>query len=106
MQVIVAMPGKPAELREIDNDLKTLQSIVGGYISIVGGYIETVTGIFFTDLVMIVNEEGRLLGLPPNRLIEGHLIVGPIVFAKAGEEGELESVPEFAQQFIIDALNR
>ena len=42
---------------EVDNDLKVFQDLVGGNIEVI-----TLT----TDLAMVVNEEGRLLGLPDN----------------------------------------
>ena len=41
----------------IDNDLRALQKLVGGY-------IETLT--VATDCCMICNEEGRILGMPEN----------------------------------------
>jgi hypothetical protein len=50
----------------------------------VGGYIETVT--IARDLVIICNEEGRLLGLPHNCRIAGVDFVGDIVIL--GVDGE------------------
>lgn len=50
----------------------------------VGGYIETVT--YCTDLVIICNEEGRLLGLPYNCTIAGVDFVGDIIVI--GSDGE------------------
>jgi len=84
--VIVKEPGKAAEIRWIENTLDKLQEIVGGY-------IETVT--LATDLTVICNEEGRLLGLAHNCRIQGYDFVGPIIFA--GVEGEeFADVPEGA----------
>lgn len=60
MRVLIAEPGKPAAVTDIDNDLKTLQKTVGGY-------IETVT--LNDDIVLIVNEEGKLRGLPECRTL-------------------------------------
>ena len=77
MKVIVKEPGKAAEFREIENTLEALQKIVGGY-------IETVT--LFSDLVIICNEEGRILDLPYNCNICGVEFVGAIIFA--GVDGE------------------
>ena len=60
-----------------DNTLETYQHLVGGK-------IEAVT--LFTDLVMIVNEEGRIIGLPYNLDIMGIKVFGPAVFV--GVDGE------------------
>lgn len=57
MRALVKEVGKAAEIKDIKNDLKELQGIVGGY-------IETVT--ITSDAVVICNEEGRLLSLPYN----------------------------------------
>ena len=70
-------PGKSGEVREIENTLEALQKIVGGY-------IETVT--LLSDLVIICNEEGRILNLPYNCNICGVEFVGTIIFA--GIDGE------------------
>ena len=77
IRVLVKEPGKEAELRDIPNTLKALQSAVGGY-------IETVT--FAEDCTLVVNEEGKLQGLPPNFLFFGDVIAGTAVLA--GVDGE------------------
>ena len=75
--VYVKRPGEVPALTEIDNDLKTLQTIVDGYIEIV-----TLT----KDLVIICNEDGKLLGLDHNCRILGENFVGTIIFS--GKRGE------------------
>ena len=77
IRVLVKEPGKEAELREMPNTLKALQSAVGGY-------IETVT--FAEDCTLVVNEEGKLKGLPMNFRIFGDVIVGTALFV--GVDGE------------------
>ena len=72
MRALIKEPGKNAVIKDIKNDLKELQGIVGGY-------IETVT--ITSDAVVICNEEGRLLGLPYNCNICGADFVGTIVLA-------------------------
>ena len=56
----------------VTNSLANLQNAVGGY-------IETVT--IAEDLVVICNEEGRILGLPHNCEICGVDFVGDIIIA-------------------------
>lgn len=71
--VLIKEPGKLANLEPLfDNTLEAFQKAVGGY-------IETVT--IQDDLVLICNEEGRLLGLEPNVVINGIEFVGPVIVA-------------------------
>lgn len=55
MQCIKIEPGKEPVVSEIDNTLTAMQAYVGGY-------IETVT--LSDGLVVIVNEDGKYMGLP------------------------------------------
>lgn len=77
MRALVKEVGKAAEIKDIKNDLKELQGIVGGY-------IETVT--LTSDCVIICNEDGRITGLPYNCDICGINFVGPIVLL--GRKGD------------------
>lgn len=77
MTAIIKRPGQPAFRRTIDNDLKTLQELVGGH-------IETVN--LPGGIIMIVNEEGKLLRLPINFRIGCDLIQGTAVFVSAADE--------------------
>lgn len=78
MTAIIKNPGQPAFTRQINNELSALQDLVGGYIQTV--YLPH-------GVIMIVNEEGKLMGLKPNFRLEHDLIVGTVVFVSAdGEE--------------------
>ncbi len=74
MKILYKEPGKEPEVREIANDLLTIQTLVGGY-------IETVT---LDDIVLICNEDGKLLGMDPNLYVEqiDDVICGPVVFCR------------------------
>lgn len=72
MKVYVKLPDEDPQLWEIPNDLRSLQHIVGGF-------IETLT--ICRDVVLIFNEEGRLLHLPYNCQICGVDLVSPVIFA-------------------------
>lgn len=75
---VVKELGKPPRVEPLfENTLEFFQKAVGGY-------IETVT--FATDLVLICNEEGRLLGMPFNVEVGGVGFVGPVV--AVGFKGE------------------
>ena len=85
MKVIKIVPGREPEMVDIDNTLKALQQAVGGY-------IETVT-LPRTGLVVIVNEEGRLLDLPENGVLNigplmGQLLVGTVLVVRAAPGAE------------------
>ena len=76
IRVIVKRAGKLAEVRWIENKLEVYNKIVGGYIETFG----------LTDEILIVlNEEGKIMRLEPNLLIPCHggareYIVGDVVF--------------------------
>lgn len=76
IRVIIKEPGKAPHYEEIENDLETLQMIVGGY-------IETVT---LYDIVIICDEEGRLSSKAMNCRLYGQQLCGTIIIA--GVEGE------------------
>jgi hypothetical protein len=60
MDVLVIEPGKDPEVRSISKDLKSLQAVVGGH-------LETLT--LPNRTVMVLNEEGKMNGLPFNRFL-------------------------------------
>ena len=80
MRAIYKYPGKDPQRVEIGNELGVLQQIVGGY-------IETVR--ISDNGILVMNEEGKLLGLEPNFYLGaiGDTIVGPVlVVGKNGDE--------------------
>lgn len=60
MFILVVEPGKAPVTREIDGSLREMQKIVGGK-------IEAVYPFAAGEIALVCNEEGLLLGLPPNR---------------------------------------
>ncbi len=83
IRVIIKRPKEQPFMTVIENDLKRLQSIVGGY-------IETVT--IAEDLVIICNEERKLKDMPENCNICGVDFVGPIIFVGVAKE-EFANIP-------------
>lgn len=70
--------GKQQTLVEIENDLQTMQKLIGGY-------IESYT--IASDAAVICDEEGRLKGLPYNCSVGGARFYGPILLVGAcGDE--------------------
>ena len=69
--VVIKEPGKCATVEPLfQNTLKEFQRVVGGFIEVVP---------LVSDIVMICNEEGKLIGLPFNVLIGSDCIVGSVV---------------------------
>ena len=62
MRVIVVEPYKEPYEKDIGNDLKTLQGIVGGLIQSLYPFEDE-------HIALICNDEGKLLGLPLNRAL-------------------------------------
>ena len=76
MATLIKTDGTEEELK--DTELETLQEAVGGY-------TETIT---FGNQVLIVNEEGRLMGLPQNETVSLKVcmpIVGDAVICNVSE---------------------
>ena len=61
MRILLVEPGRPAAEAEISGTLESMQTIVGGTIEAVYPFEESVA--------LICNDEGKLLGLPPNRAL-------------------------------------
>ena len=84
--IAVKEPGEPWEIREVEDELKTYQDIVGGY-------IEEFRKV--KDVCFFCNEEGKLLNLRPNIMVRGgDLIVGTIFAVKVDDEGEFVSLTD------------
>ena len=88
MQVIKIDPGCKPELTEMPNTLQAFQPAMGGHIE-----AHTITRNDLPALVVILNEDGRLMGLPANgRLYMGYLwgqtLMGSVVIVRADESGE------------------
>lgn len=92
IRVIIKEPGKAPRYEEIENDLETLQMIVGGY-------IETVT---LYDIVIICDEEGRLNGKAMNCRLYGQQLCGTIIIAGVDGE-EFADVPDTLPK-LVDLL--
>ena len=79
MKVILVQPQKEPELVEMGSRLKDLQDVVGGYIEAIYPFDD--------EVCIICNEEGKLLGLEPNRPLYGShgemydIICGPFIVA-------------------------
>lgn len=100
MKILVIEPGKQPYIKDVENKLEALQEIVGGYIETIHPYTDPV--------VLVCNEEGRLLGLEPNRFVEHYgVIVGTFFICGHGIDdftGLSEDMAEkYKQWFTIES---
>ena len=79
MKVVMVEPNKPAYVTEIDNDYKSIHDTVGGL-------IEPIYFLRERGVVMVGNEEAKLLGMEGNRRFEDGIVAGP--FFICGDNGE------------------
>lgn len=99
MQVIMLEPNKAAYLKEIGNDLASMQEEVEGYIEIIYPFEDQYVG-------LVCNEEGKLNGLPLNRAIidkDGEIIdvIAGKAFICDCTEDELQSLsPQLIDKYL------
>lgn len=79
IRAIIKKTGEAPYEAWIENELKTLQEWVGGY-------IETYALSYNPAVIVICNEEGKLLGLPYNCKLAGEHFAGTILIC--GVDGE------------------
>lgn len=91
IRVVLLKPKQRAEVLVIRNTLTALQELVGGYIEVITDRVEHRN----FQALLIVNEEGKLIGLEPNIGSGYDVLVGNIVIcAAAGEEFSSLSVKQ------------
>lgn len=101
IQVVIVEPFRKPYTKTIKNELKAMNEIVDGYIEIIPmGYTDT-----GTNLIITLNEEGKLRGMTPNRFIMGSrggdLIVGPFFVSASNMEGDNVSLTDTQAEKII-----
>ena len=93
MRVLIVEPLKAPYEREIGNDLKSMQSVVGGYIQAIYPFDDE-------EIALICNEEGKLIGLAPNRRLGDDILCGVFYVVAEDDEGELVSLtPEQVEKY-------
>ena len=102
MKAIVKHPGQAPQKIDInDGDtLSSLQALVDGLVTTV--YVE---GFDEAGITVWANDEGLLMRLTPNLLIEGQPIVGTVVFTGHNDEGETVGLTRY-QMAAVERLLR
>ena len=93
MKVILIEPAKQPQTIDIEPTLEAKQKMVGGPIDVLE----------FTDdndAIIVVNDEGRNIGMPFNRSINNHHIYGTFLICGYDEDGNmLELSPHLLQKY-------
>lgn len=93
IKAILVKAGLEPELIEFEESLENLQKYVGGYIEMVQYFDDN-------DVDVVINEEGKIIGLPLNKVIKCNgrvidFIMGDLLIVGANDEtGETISIPE------------
>ena len=95
IKVLSVVPGQPPTVKEITNDLASLQAEVGGLIECIS---------FPNGCVAVCNEEGKLNGMPPNRRLGADIICGSFFVCDTTRSGDFSSlskskIAEYSQLF-------
>lgn len=106
LRVILCRPGEAAEIVEIEDDLESMQELVGGLIEPYDPFYSE-TDPRYENVILVCNEEGKLRQLPPSRAIvdeDGHVmdvIAGPFFLCYAPIESErfLSMPPDLEEEF-------
>lgn len=91
MKIILYNVGEDPIVKEIENELQPMKQIVGGW-------IETFTQP--DGIILICNEEGKLIGLPYNRTMFGEPIVGNFFLCRCSGEEFADITDEDVKRFI------
>lgn len=102
MKILVVEPNKPPYSKEICGSLEEMQAIVGGYIQAIYPFDD--------PIALVCHEEGKLIGLPQNRLLcdrSGRtydIIRGTFFLVGLGEEDFIsltdDEISEYSQYFM------
>lgn len=103
MRVLLVLPQVEPVTVDIESTLQAKQKLVGGPIEV----LHFAPG---NDAVIILNEVGRLLGLPVNRMVNGHSVCGPFLVCGYNSEGDLLDLTEdqlrlYSELFSLHADN-
>lgn len=99
IQVVIVEPNKKPYTKIIENRLGAMNDIVGGYIEIVRMGQNTPNG---AELIITVNEEGKLMNLPLNRSIVGFdMLVGTFFISAANMQGDNVNIDDETAEKII-----
>ena len=101
MKILIVEPLTPPREADVPNTLASLQQIVGGTIEAIYPYSDPVA--------LVCHDEGKLLGLPPNRRLEDYdVIAGTFCIVGLSEDNfkslSLELMEKYKKKFALPEL--
>ena len=88
LKILLKRVGRESEFAEVENTLEAKQKLVNGLIEVVPLEQDE-------DLLIVCNEEGKLLSLPPNTLFDFDYIAGDyFIVGDDYENGDFKSITE------------
>ena len=85
IKILLVKPNEAPQLTSVENDIFSLQEVVGGSIECIE--------LSDANVVLICNEEGKFNGSSPNRLLEGEdLIYGTFFICGLSKNGDYISI--------------
>ena len=107
LRVILCRPGEAAEIVEIEDELESMQDLVGGLIEPYDPFYSE-TDPRYENVILVCNEEGKLMQLPPSRAIideDGRLldvIQGPffLCYSPVDSEKFNSLPPDLEEEFL------
>ncbi len=92
MRVIIKEVGKAPVIKDIENTLDALKSLVGGYIEVVR---------LDNNVLLICNEEGKIQGLSPNFSMGYDTIVGTAVFVSFDGKEDFTDLNDWQIEYLM-----
>ncbi|MCF8017795.1 MAG: DUF3846 domain-containing protein [Vallitaleaceae bacterium] len=107
MRVVIIEPDKPARIEEINNSLSSMQATVGGYIQVIPAKAISGGKSLSHDLILVLNEEGKLDGLPFNfKLWDGADYVAGTCFVCKEQGDEMVGLSESEAQMVVELIDK
>lgn len=104
IRVVIVSPLSAPVVAEVEHTLEVMQKLVGGYVECVSILGDPVFG---RGIDIWCNEEGKLIGLPQNRLFpNGQDCLCGTFFVAAHEDGETVGLTEDEVTQVVAELER
>ena len=95
IRIVVIEPDKPARITVVGEDLASMQSLVGGYIQVIPAYAVPGGKVLSRELLLVLNEEGKLDDLPYNfRIWDGADYIAGTCFLCKEKDDEMVGLSE------------
>lgn len=97
LKILLKKVGQEPKIKFIDNTLKAKQKLVGGLIEVLD---------FEDDTLIICNEEGKILNLPPNTVFDMDYIAGDyLVVGNDFENADFKSLTDEQIKNVTPIIN-